>query len=1237
MQGVSSTFSEYPIPVPLTTGTPVGGQPAARFNSLPAGERVMTLWGGTIDFIEYGTTGNLAEAQAETTILITFTPTSDANGNGAKTTTAVLAWGGHIARTADWGVGAGTISGSPYHMRIKDWTGDPSLGNLGNQDRSLKVEAVFPAGKVTIVKNTVGADETFDFSSTGSGGLPDDFSITTVDGTGSITFSQVLTGAKTVTEGDLLNGWEFQNLLCEEAGIGLGVPDNGTTTDSNSKTAFIDMDGAEHITCTFLNKATGKLTVIKEVDNRGFTGGATKEAGDFDLFVDDGFGPDLVYSGMASILTPGTYTVSEAADPNYSATFSGDCVVDPDPATASVTVGVGDDLTCTITNTCQPNAELNIVKTNNSESDYIDADGSGDLSVGDTVTYTYAVENIGNVDLTNVTVEDDRLGTVTLTAGLTDIDGDLAADDLAVGATATGTADYEVQPGDLDDDIVNIATASSDQAPDDTDTNTVPVPSPSLTTDKALLSNADEDGSLDVSAGDTLTYRITVTNNGSANLTNVTVDDNLTGTVDAACAALLAPTESCFVDVTYVVTPADVVAGEINNIGTGDSDQTPPVDDPEVVPVPSPSLTTDKALLSNADEDGSLDVSAGDTLTYRITVTNNGSANLTNVTVDDNLTGTVDAACAALLAPTESCFVDVTYVVTPADVVAGEINNIGTGDSDQTPPVDDPEVVPVPSPSLTIVKTNNSLSDFIDADSSGDVSPGDTITYTYEVENTGTANLTNVTVSDDRLGAITLTTGLTDIDGDLVADDLAAGATATGTADYVVQPGDLGGDIVNVATADSDQTDPDTDTNTVPVPNPSLTIVKTNNSLSDFIDADSSGGVSPGDTITYSYTVENTGTANLTNVTVTDDQLGVITLTTGLTDIDGDTVADDLAAGATATGTADYVVQPGDLGGDIVNIATADSDQTDPETDTNTVPVPSGGVSMTKLTNGVPDPTMVWKFTLTGPNGVDEIALTPPASFTFGSTLIPGLTYQVCESGIPAGWTADWSVGATVIPFAAAVNTSPVGPSGYSDVFDPNYVALPEEYSNDTRCVNFTVESDQTLAFEIDNVFVGGGQRTIGFWKNWNLCTNGGQAATAAANGGADAGWLILDDLLNEQVFQLGNLQLGGALSGVPNPDCEEARNILNKSDIFSGEKKASDPVFNMAAQLLAAMLNQAAEANTCDAADAAVSDGQALLAHNQVQFDGTGNYLEINNGRARQARALAETLDLYNNGFLCN
>ncbi|WP_157807187.1 DUF7507 domain-containing protein, partial [Algoriphagus formosus] len=80
--------------------------------------------------------------------------------------------------------------------------------------------------------------------------------------------------------------------------------------------------------------------------------------------------------------------------------------------------------------------------------------------------------------------------------------------------------------------------------------------------------------------------------------------------------------------------------------------------------------------------------------------------------------------------------------------------------------------------------------------------------------------------------------------------------------------------------------------------------------------------------ITYTFTVENTGSAILTNVTVVDDKLGAVTLS-----------ATTLAPGETATGTLDYTVQESDLGTSIVNIATADSDQTGPETDTNTIPV----------------------------------------------------------------------------------------------------------------------------------------------------------------------------------------------------------------------------------------------------------------------------------------------------------
>jgi len=77
-----------------------------------------------------------------------------------------------------------------------------------------------------------------------------------------------------------------------------------------------------------------------------------------------------------------------------------------------------------------------------------------------------------------------------------------------------------------------------------------------------------------------------------------------------------------------------------------------------------------------------------------------------------------------------------------------------------------------------------------------------------------------------------------------------------------------------------------------------------------------------GDTLTYNYTVTNTGGGALLDVTLVDDQLGLITLT-GLTDIDGIGGANDLAWGESATGTANYVVLEGDTV--VENTATASS------------------------------------------------------------------------------------------------------------------------------------------------------------------------------------------------------------------------------------------------------------------------------------------------------------------------
>jgi hypothetical protein len=131
--GPDSTIA---IAAPSSVNSPVPGQPTDSFNDLPEAERVFSLWNGTLLACSYVSEGDLTADQAETRIQVVFTASSER---------AMLAWGGHIASRYDWGfddqgnpLSAAGISGSPYHMRLIDWT----LGNLGNQDLSLSALAI---------------------------------------------------------------------------------------------------------------------------------------------------------------------------------------------------------------------------------------------------------------------------------------------------------------------------------------------------------------------------------------------------------------------------------------------------------------------------------------------------------------------------------------------------------------------------------------------------------------------------------------------------------------------------------------------------------------------------------------------------------------------------------------------------------------------------------------------------------------------------------------------------------------------------------------------------------------------------------------------------------------------------------------------------------------------------------------------------------------------------------------
>lgn len=167
----------------------------------------------------------------------------------------------------------------------------------------------------------------------------------------------------------------------------------------------------------------------------------------------------------------------------------------------------------------------------------------------------------------------------------------------------------------------------------------------------------------------------------------------------------------------------------------------------------------------------------------------------------------------------------------------------------------------------------------------------------------------------------------------------------------------------------------------------------------------------------------------------------------------------------------------------------------------------------------------------------------------------------------------------------------------------------------------------QTPVLDISRHSDGGGEpRSIGYWLVWNSCAEGNQASVAAANGGRDAGWIIVDDLLQHPGVLMGELSVDS---------CQQAVNLLQRLDL-QGFEHPDDPAYALAAQLLAAQLNLAAGSEYCPAVDQAVKAGQLLLL--SLGFDGSASYLEppIANQGVVTAGLLTDQLSQYNAGTLC-
>ncbi|HVL98614.1 MAG TPA: hypothetical protein VM324_04910 [Egibacteraceae bacterium] len=270
-----------------------------------------------------------------------------------------------------------------------------------------------------------------------------------------------------------------------------------------------------------------------------------------------------------------------------------------------------------------------------------------------------------------------------------------------------------------------------------------------------------------------------------------------------------------------------------------------------------------------------------------------------------------------------------------------------------------------------------------------------------------------------------------------------------------------------------------------------------------------------------------------------------------------------------------------------------------------------GSAEVIKTTNGAIDPTKDWQFRLSGPGlaagGVTDTSFgKADGKLTFGGvTLTPGVDYTLCELNVPASFSALWKLDGVIV--------TPTNPDN------------PENLGN--MCYTFQVAPGEKRVFEVDNSRPGGEPRTIGYWKNWNRCTGGNQAANADRNGGSASGYYLVEDLLPQTI---GKYTVD---------TCIKAVRLLNKQD-SSGRNKANDAAYELGAQMLAARFNLAAGAETCNGdAQKLVDDAQALLL--SINFTGTGDYLgskvkgQLATVRA-QALALAQQLDDYNNGDLC-
>ena len=725
---------------------------------------------------------------------------------------------------------------------------------------------------------------------------------------------------------------------------------------------------------------------------------------------------------------------------------------------------------------------------------------------GGTVDYTVTVKNTGNWAYTaqNPASFTDDLSKVLDDAQITSgpdngatVTGNTLSwsGPLAAGGTQTIKYTVTVDSPDAGDGVLTNAVAPDGDSggtcdPESSCTTTTQVQSYSV------VKKADTD---EVVPGDTVKYTVTVTNTGQVDYTEASpasftddlssVLDDATYNDDASGGASVTGNTLTWsgplavgdtATVTYTVTVNDPITGDSH---LDNAVVTPPntggdcpvnSDNPACeVLIPSGSFTVAKTA-------STAEVTAGDTVTYKVVVTNTGARDYTDAkpaSFQDDLTRVLDDAKitdgpdngATVAGNTLSWSgplaigqtVTITYTITVDspdtgdNVIANTVRATGPGGSCD-PDGDCSTTTNVRA--FTVVKTSSPA---------GEVHPGDMVTYTVTVKNTGTAAFTTADPASftDDLSKVTDDATITDgpdngatITGNTLGWSGVLGVGDTITVTYVatVNTPDTGDHVLTNAAVPGDggvcETEGDCST-TNPVG--SYEIKKTS----------STGGlVHPGDTLTYTVTVTNTGAVAYTTdkpATITDDLSKVLddatyvdgSATNGAT-ITGTTLTWSGPLAVDGTQTITYQVKAGPAGtgdGTLTNKVVGDPDKggsCDPEAECTTTDVLQAYTVVKKAdaTEVVAGSKVTYTITVTN-TGKAAYTVAAPATFTDDlSKVLDDATYNGDASNGAAydaptlSWSGPLAVGATeTFTYSVTVNT----PDNGDKVLDNAVVTPP--------------------------------------------------------------------------------------------------------------------------------------------------------------------------------------------------